>query len=129
MNQKPILLAVDDDPRILRALRLVLQREWDVVGVASTGEALGLVALGLEPDAILIELDLAVENGLLLMEELPPRLQRRVVFTSHHGSTQRSRALDTTRALILAKPIQLDTLEMAIEDTRMGRLRLDRLVA
>jgi len=129
MTERRVLLAVDEDRGVLRAMSLVFHREWQVVTATSAADALGLVALGLVPDAIVVELDLPHMDGLALVLALPAWLQERVVFTSHHASWRRADALAKTRALVLSKPMNLDTLERAIDDTVAGRQRADRLVA
>jgi len=67
---------VDDSPPVLRAASDLLAREgMDVVGVAATGEQAMKLMRSLQPDLLLIDIDLGAESGL--------ELARRVADSSY----------------------------------------------
>jgi len=79
---------VDDNPAVLRAASGLLEAQgMDVVGVAATSaEALALMAK-LEPDVMLIDIDLGPESGFELARRLAPTLDRArscVILVSTH---------------------------------------------
>jgi DNA-binding NarL/FixJ family response regulator len=79
---------VDDSPAVLRAASELLECQGIVVvGVAATGvEALGLVQ-ELEPDVVLVDIDLGPESGLDLARrfvETPNRAGTRTILISTH---------------------------------------------
>ncbi|MFM4930318.1 response regulator [Aeromonas dhakensis] len=73
MNKKIRCLIVDDHPAIRFALRETLQRtEADVVAETGCGqEALQLIRQ-LEPDIVLLDLDIPGMDGLTLLEQIQP---------------------------------------------------------
>jgi DNA-binding NarL/FixJ family response regulator len=78
---------VDDSPAVLRAASEFLEGEGiAVVGVAATGsEAMHLVE-ELEPDVILVDIDLGRESGLDLarrMDALPGTGPRSILISTH----------------------------------------------
>lgn len=91
------VLVVDDQPSIRTGLRLLIDSEHprlhSVGAAANCDEALALVRR-LQPDLVLLDVDLDGEDGLSLV----PRLQREsscrvVVFTSMLSTPVRQRAL------------------------------------
>jgi DNA-binding NarL/FixJ family response regulator len=81
-------LIVDDSPRFAAAARSLLERQGvSIVGTASNGADALRLAGKLQPDVVLIDLDLGDESGLELATELsrsaaaaPP-----VIFISTHA--------------------------------------------
>jgi CheY-like chemotaxis protein len=70
------ILVVDDDFTILRGLRSLLEELGHRVYVASDGESALRVSKELTPDVVLVDLLLAYENGLDIIEQLRPILPR-----------------------------------------------------
>ena len=82
-------LVVDDSQHFLRAARELLEREgFSVVGVASTAaEALARVA-ELEPELMLVDIDLGADSGFDLARRLtagPGHGASRVILISSHS--------------------------------------------
>src|SRR5436190_8213161 len=84
------LLLVDDDQRFLKLLRMVLEDapEFDVVGEAYEGAGALQAARELEPDVVLLDVNLPDTNGF----DLTPRLASEaggleVVLTSSRGDS------------------------------------------
>ena len=82
------LLLVDDDQRFIKLLRMVLEDapEFDVVGEAYEGEGALAAARELEPDVVLLDVNLPDANGF----DLTPQLAGAgdgpdVVLTSSRG--------------------------------------------
>jgi len=80
---------VDDSPAVLRAAGDLLEAQGiSVVGVAATGaEALSLME-ELEPDVMLIDIDLGRESGLQLARRLSERFvtsRTCLILSSTHG--------------------------------------------
>ena len=84
----PCILAVDDDPQILRYVRDILTKAGYrpvVTGEPETVEALLKVH---RPDLVLLDLLLPGTDGLTLMERLPLMAEVPVVFLSGYGREQ-----------------------------------------
>jgi two-component system nitrate/nitrite response regulator NarL len=83
------LLIVDDNAHFLRAAQDMLEGEgMIVVGVASTSaEALQLTR-GLQPDVVLVDVDLGEESGFDLAERLAAREDRSVVLISAYPEAE-----------------------------------------
>ena len=64
MSDKPLILVCDDEPQILRALRVTLRNEgFDVLTAATAAEALDAAALQ-APDAAILDLVLPDGDGI-----------------------------------------------------------------
>jgi DNA-binding NarL/FixJ family response regulator len=85
---KPIqVLLVDDDPNVLRGLRMRLGLEVDiwVVGEAEDGATAVDLASLLSPDVVLMDVNLPVTDGITATRELAVRVpQAAVVILSLH---------------------------------------------
>jgi DNA-binding NarL/FixJ family response regulator len=94
------LIIVDDNARFVQAARDLLQRQGaDVVGVAANGaEAIRLVR-ELQPDCVLVDIELGPESGFDLATRLTNEYQQRVVLISVHSETEFIELIATTPAL------------------------------
>jgi len=75
---KPRILLGDDHGLIIEGLRSVLQREFEVVGVASNGRDLVTEAERLKPDAVLLDVSMPILNGIEAARQiraLAPRIK------------------------------------------------------
>jgi sigma-B regulation protein RsbU (phosphoserine phosphatase) len=63
------VLAVDDDPGVLHALKRILESEYEFTGVSSPGEALAVVP-GLRPDLAILDIRMPGMDGFELMQRL-----------------------------------------------------------
>jgi CheY-like chemotaxis protein len=79
---------VDDSPDVLRAASELLEGQGIVVvGVAATGAEASRLTKELEPDVILVDIDLGPESGFELARRLmdtSDRAQRRIILISTH---------------------------------------------
>jgi DNA-binding NarL/FixJ family response regulator len=79
---------VDDNPAVLHAASHLLETQGiSVVGVAATGEEALSLMDELEPDVMLVDIDLGSESGFELARRLAPSLDRTrscVILISTH---------------------------------------------
>jgi two-component system KDP operon response regulator KdpE len=105
-------LVVDDDPALLRALRIGLSaRGYDVI-VASTGEA-GLTQAALKsPDVIILDLGLPDLDGIDVCRRIRQRSDVPIIVLSAAGSEERKvAALDMGADDYVTKPFGMAELE------------------
>ncbi len=105
---KPIqVLLVDDEPSILRGLRmrLGLEPDIDVVGEAPDGSAAVDMASRLNPDVVLMDLNMPVMDGLAATRELATRVPGSavVILSMHDDHATMDRARDAGAVAFVAK--------------------------
>jgi len=97
---RPRLLIVDDNTLFLRAARDLLQRQGaDIVGVASNGADAVRLVRELQPDCVLVDIELGPERGLELATHLTAEHHQRVVLISVHNETEFVDLIATTPAI------------------------------
>src|SRR5437588_1160487 len=99
------ILVVDDDPRVLRVLRIVLSGHGYTVLTAHDGAAALRAVTDATPDAVVLDLGLPDIHGV----EVIARLRRRtsvpiVVFSARTSAAEQSQALHAGAGACLAKP-------------------------
>lgn len=86
------LLIADDEPFIRRGIRTAIpwdQHDIEVVGEASNGKEALQLALQLEPDIILADIQMPVLTGLELAKQINDLMpQTKVIILSAYGSTE-----------------------------------------
>jgi len=113
------VLIVDDDDKVLRALRLTLGRVHDVKTLSSVDEAMAHLGKGFGYDAILCDLMMSPRNGTELLDGLTvvaPDLVQRMAFITggvFTGSLH-ERVLRSGRP-VAYKPFQSDQLYRLVE--------------
>ena len=70
MNKDPLILLIDDEPQILRALKTILSSNHYQVISASTGEEGLALAAAQEPDVIILDLSLPDMDGVQVCGEI-----------------------------------------------------------
>jgi two-component system response regulator MprA len=108
-----LVLVVDDDPAIRRALERALGAEGYGVALAEDGEqALERVVFEPEPDVILLDLGLPDVDGVKIVEQLRADGNEIpiLVLTARQTLTDRVAGLDAGADDYLAKPFELDEL-------------------
>lgn len=107
------LLVVEDDARLVRALRRLLERDRHVVEVSDHGlEALEIVASGIGVEAIILDLGLPDISGV----EVARRLRRAgpripiLILTARDGMADRVAGLDAGADDYLVKPFAYEEL-------------------
>ncbi|CAL9631550.1 Transcriptional regulatory protein KdpE [Streptomyces sp. enrichment culture] len=105
------VLVVEDDPQLVRALRINLQaRKYDVEQAADGGTALRL-ASARKPDVIVLDLGLPDMDGIEVIKGV--RGWSRVpivVLSARHTSEEKVRALDAGADDYVTKPFSMDEL-------------------
>lgn len=116
--RKPKILVVDDDPDLLKALRLRLRaNNCDVVTVSDGYSVLG-AAQKEHPDVIVLDLGLPAGDGFVVLERL--RLSDAlagipvIVLTARDPQGNEARALQAGATAFFQKPIDNDELMNAI---------------
>jgi len=108
-----LVLVVDDDPAIRRALERALGAEGYGVALAEDGrQALERVAFEPEPDVVLLDLGLPDLDGVEIVERLRSEGNEIpiLVLTARQALTDRVAGLDAGADDYLAKPFELDEL-------------------
>jgi CheY-like chemotaxis protein len=108
------VLIVDDDADTREALAAaLLDAGFDVAQVASGKQALERMEKHGEPDVVLLDLWMPDMNGAQLMERIRTSRARVIVLT---GDSSARLIRFARSAKLLAKPIDLDQLEKAVEE-------------
>ncbi|WP_427134385.1 response regulator [Pseudarthrobacter sp. S9] len=105
------VLVVDDDPYLLRALRITLQAHGYDVATAADGRSALLKASQGPPALVVLDLGLPDLDGTTVIREL--RSWSRVpvlVLSARHGSEDKVQALDAGADDYITKPFGLDEL-------------------
>jgi two-component system, NarL family, nitrate/nitrite response regulator NarL len=124
------VLLVDDHAIVRQGLRMLLESRprMQVVGEAATGEdALALID-GAPPDIVLLDLDLAGQNGLDLIPAIyraAPRT-RVIVLTGLRDAEAHQQAVRLGAMGVVLKDQASETLVTAIETVHSGESWLDR---
>jgi two-component system, OmpR family, KDP operon response regulator KdpE len=105
------VLVVDDEPQILRALRINLRvRHYEVFTAASATEAL-TVAATFPPDLVLLDLGLPDMDGITVIEGLRGWTKAPIIVLSGRAdSTDKVLALDAGADDYVTKPFGVDEL-------------------
>jgi two-component system KDP operon response regulator KdpE len=138
MNAMPRILVIDDDPALLRVLRISLSaRDYDVV-VASNG-AQGISEAALQsPDVVVLDLGLPDLDGIEVCRRIREWSQVPVIVLSADGTENRKvEALDNGANDYMTKPFGMNELlarirvalrhpvEEAPSELQVGPLHLD----
>ncbi|WP_426975850.1 response regulator [Pseudarthrobacter sp. O4] len=105
------VLVIDDDPYLLRALRITLQAHGYAVSTAADGRSSLLAARQNAPAVVILDLGLPDLDGTSVIREL--RSWSRVpilVLSARHGSEDKVQALDAGADDYITKPFGLDEL-------------------
>lgn len=111
MNKDPLILIIDDEPQILRALKTILKARHFEVELASTGEqGLALAAARL-PDLIILDMSLPDMDGIQVCEQLRVWSRAPVIVLSVRDSERdKVAALDKGADDYLTKPFGIEEL-------------------
>jgi two-component system KDP operon response regulator KdpE len=111
---QPLVLAVDDQPEMLRLIKLGLTPQMRVVTAANGTDALRL-AEQRRPDIAVLDWLMDDMDGLQLMDELQERRQIPVIMLTAKGSEQEKvQALATGADDYVTKPFRLEELAARI---------------
>ena len=105
------VLVVDDDPYLLRALRITLRAHGYDVTVAQDGQSALQAAARTPPALVILDLGLPDMDGTAVLAELRSWSQVPVlVLSARHGSEDKVQALDAGADDYITKPFGLDEL-------------------
>jgi signal transduction histidine kinase len=117
------ILAVDDEPTVLRALQRLLERHHEVVTAGDGQAALALARSG-QFDVLLCDLAMPDMSGVELAERIAaesPALASRTIFLTGGAFTPSARsAVDHGRHIVVDKPFSLQSLTAALESLLTG---------
>ena len=110
------LLVVDDDPAFRSSLVRELVSSGFRVDERSTGAEVKDFLKDAEPDVVLLDLRLAAEDGLAVLQQVRAQASSEIIVLTGHGTVQSAiKAMKLGAADYLQKPCDLDELELAIE--------------
>ena len=111
----PKVLVVDDDPSLLKALRIGLTARGDQVAIARSGsEAVEQVALA-EPDLVILDLGLPDLDGVNVCRRIREFSRVPIVVLSAYGDERRKvEALDSGADDFVTKPFGMAELEARV---------------
>jgi len=122
--QKPKILVVDDDPDLVRALRLRLRANHYEIATATDGYAAIATAQKERPDLIVLDLGLPAGDGFVVLD----RLQNSdtlsgipvIVLSARDPQNNEQRALKAGAAAFFQKPADNDELLNVIRTSLAG---------
>jgi CheY-like chemotaxis protein len=122
-RERPSVLFVDDDQKVLRAYSRAFGRTCNVLLASDGQEAIDLLRSGSAPDAIVTELALPELDGAALYSWISrerPGLARRTIFVTADSTTERYRSfLSELGNPLLLKPVNaanlLDAINAAVQ--------------
>ncbi len=115
-GERRVVLVIDDDSSILRALTLALERTYTVHTARNADEA--RACLGeLTPDLLILDISLGDEDGLNILAEFRQTSTAPVLIITGHGSeAAATRALHLRANAYLQKPFALSTLRTQVAE-------------
>jgi DNA-binding response OmpR family regulator len=117
--QKPKILVVDDDPDLVRALRLRLRAKNYEVTTATDGYSAVAAAQKEHPALIVLDLGLPVGDGFVVLERLQSidalASVPVIVLSARDPQSNEQRALKAGAAAFFQKPADNDELMSAIQ--------------
>jgi two-component system KDP operon response regulator KdpE len=86
MSKKPLILLIDDEPQILRALKTILAANDFQIESATTGEMGIAMAVAQPPEVIILDLTLPDMDGIQVVEQLREWSQVPIIVLSVRDS-------------------------------------------
>ncbi len=125
MKTKRVLI-VDDVPQVRRELRtlLPLLDDVDVVGEAENGQSAIELATALQPDVILMDVEMPIMDGLLATRSIKQQrpASRVIMLTIHNDEAVRARARSAGADDFVDKGAPLAVLLEAIQTNSTERI-------
>lgn len=111
MDKDPLILIIDDEPQILRALKTILSANHFRIAAASTGEQGIALAVAQPPDVIILDLTLPDIDGFAVCEQIRGWSQAPIIVLSVRESERdKVAALDKGADDYLTKPFGIEEL-------------------
>lgn len=119
-GRRAVILAVDDDERVLRAYARALRDRYDVLLATDGQEAIDMLSSGSHADAVLTDMQMTDIGGRQLLQwlqtERPALVKRVVVATAIPMSEQDEAQIRGTCGAVLYKPVSYDALHTVFRD-------------
>ena len=132
-SQPPMRVMLVDDHALVRAAvrQALMAPDITVVGEAATADEALLLAPQLEPDLLLLDINLPGTDGLRLLRELGPRLpdMQIVMLTVSANKRDLLEAMRNGAAGYLTKDLGPEALQRAVRGIRSGDLPMSRSMA
>jgi two-component system KDP operon response regulator KdpE len=123
MSYQPSVLIIDDEPQIVRALRIILTARHFRVATASRGDEGLALATVQPPDLILLDLGLPDQDGVEVCRQLREWSELPVIVVSVRDSEQdKVKALDSGADDYITKPFGVEELLARIRVALRRRL-------
>ena len=111
MNKKPLVLLIDDEPQILRALKTILAANDFQIVSATTGEMGMAQAVAQPPDVIILDLTLPDMDGIQIVEQIREWSRVPIIILSvRDNEKDKVAALDKGADDYLTKPFGIEEL-------------------
>jgi two-component system, OmpR family, KDP operon response regulator KdpE len=111
MDKDPLVLIIDDEPQILRALKTILTANHFRVATASNGEGGIAQAVAQPPDVIILDLTLPDLDGIKVCEQIREWSRVPIIVLSvRDGEKDKVAALDKGADDYLTKPFGIEEL-------------------
>jgi two-component system KDP operon response regulator KdpE len=111
MSKKPLILLIDDEPQILRALKTILAANDFQIESATTGEMGIAMAVAQPPDVIILDLTLPDMDGIQVVQQLREWSRIPIIVLSVRDSERdKVAALDRGADDYLTKPFGIEEL-------------------
>lgn len=111
MNKKPLILLIDDEPQILRALKTILVANDFQIASATTGEMGIALAVAQPPDVIILDLTLPDMDGIQVAEQIREWSRVPIIVLSvRDNEKDKVAALDKGADDYLTKPFGIEEL-------------------
>jgi len=124
LSHRPRILIADNHTLVAELCRMLLEQEFDVIGIVENGRNLVRVAARLQPDLILAEIALPILNGLDAGEQLKKLLPdvRIVYLTTNSDSGVVAEAFRRGGSGYVLKTCASSELIEAVRESLRGRL-------
>jgi two-component system, OmpR family, KDP operon response regulator KdpE len=111
MNKEPLILLIDDEPQILRALKTILSANHFRIATAATGEQGIALAVAQPPDVIILDLSLPDIDGIQVCEQIREWSRIPIIVLSvRDNEKDKVAALDKGADDYLTKPFGIEEL-------------------
>jgi two-component system, OmpR family, KDP operon response regulator KdpE len=111
MNKEPLILLIDDEPQILRALKTILSANHFQVATAVNGEQGIALAVVQPPDIIILDLSLPDMDGIQVCEQIREWSRVPIIVLSvRENEKDKVAALDKGADDYLTKPFGIEEL-------------------
>ena len=129
MSNAPLILVIDDELQIQRALRKILAENGCRVMTAATGEEGLAMAAATPPDAVILDLGLPDMDGAVVCEKLRAWTQTPIlILSARDDQRQKVIALDKGADDYLTKPFGIEELMARVRVALRHGARINRTI-